>query len=40
MVLADLGKKINNALQKLNEVKVIDEKLLNQVLGEISIALL
>lgn len=40
MVLADLGKKINNALQQLNKAPVIDEELLNAVLKEISLALL
>lgn len=40
MVLADLGKKINNALQKLNKANVIDEEVLNSVLKDIQIALL
>ncbi|KAL4495560.1 hypothetical protein ABPG72_020301 [Tetrahymena utriculariae] len=40
MVLADLGKRINNALQQLNKAPVIDEELLNQVLKEIQLALL
>lgn len=40
MVLAELGKKINGALSKLNKATVIDEALIKQVVGEIGIALL
>lgn len=40
MVLADLGQKINKALKRLNDEKVIDEEVLNAVLRDISIALL
>ena len=40
MVLAELGKKISGVLRKLNEATVIDEKVLNNLLMEISTALL
>ena len=40
MVLADLGAKIQGAFQKLNATTVVDEEVLNAVLGEISRALL
>ncbi len=40
MVLAELGKKINQALSKLNKATVIDEAILNEVLKEICNALL
>jgi signal recognition particle subunit SRP54 len=40
MVLAELGSKISNALNKLNKVTVIDEEVLSQCLKEIATALL
>jgi signal recognition particle subunit SRP54 len=40
MVLAELGQKISSALKKLNQVTVIDEKILKEILTEISSALL
>ncbi|KAI8823044.1 uncharacterized protein EV422DRAFT_555475 [Fimicolochytrium jonesii] len=40
MVLADLGKKINNALRSLTSESVIDEKVLDQILREVCAALL
>lgn len=40
MVLAELGQKISNALKKLNQATVIDEKLLNEILTDIASALL
>jgi signal recognition particle GTPase len=40
MVLAELGKKISSALAKLNRESVIDEKLVDSCMGEISMALL
>ncbi|CAD8062770.1 unnamed protein product [Paramecium sonneborni] len=40
MVLAELGKSINAALQKLNKAPVVDEALVDQILGEIAMALL
>jgi signal recognition particle subunit SRP54 len=40
MVLADLGKKINAALAKLNKATVIDEEVLKEILSEICNALL
>jgi signal recognition particle subunit SRP54 len=40
MVLADLGKKINAALSKLNKATVIDEEILKEILSEICNALL
>ena len=40
MVLADLGLKLTNALKKLNSATIIDEKMLNEILDEIVMALL
>ncbi|KAJ3046706.1 Signal recognition particle, partial [Rhizophlyctis rosea] len=40
MVLADLGRQINNALRSLSQESVIDEKVLASILKDISIALL
>ena len=40
MVLAELGEKISQALNKLNKVTVIDEDALNDSLKDISTALL
>ena len=40
MVLADLGRKINAALNSLNKATVIDEDVLNAMLKEVSRALL
>ena len=40
MVLAELGTRITRALQDLNKVTVIDEKVLNECLNEITRALL
>ena len=40
MVLADLGRKINNALHSLSKATVIDEDVLNSMLKEICAALL
>ena len=40
MVLAELGTKISNALQKLQKVTVIDEEVLKELLQEIARALL
>lgn len=40
MVLADLGTKISNALRKLNQASVVDEKLLTEILTDIASALL
>jgi signal recognition particle subunit SRP54 len=40
MVLAELGQKIGQALRKLNQASVIDDKLLQEILTEISSALL
>ena len=40
MVLADLGAKIQEALRKINNSKVVDEKLLTDLLTEIASALL
>jgi signal recognition particle subunit SRP54 len=40
MVLAELGQKITQALRKLNQATVIDEKVLNEILTEIASALL
>ena len=40
MVLAELGKKINLALNRLNDKPVVDEKLVEEVLAEICKALL
>ena len=40
MVLAELGTRITRALQDLNKVTVIDEKVLNDCLNEITRALL
>jgi len=40
MVLADLGAKLTQALRKLNNTTVVDEKILNELLTEIASALL
>jgi signal recognition particle subunit SRP54 len=40
MVLAELGQKIGNALKKLNQVTVIDDKVITEVLTDIASALL
>jgi signal recognition particle subunit SRP54 len=40
MVLADLGRKITNAIRSLNSATVIDEEALNGMLKEISRALI
>ena len=40
MVLAELGSKITSALKKLNNATIIDEKLLTEILNDISIALM
>ena len=40
MVLADLGRKINNALHSLSKATVINEEVLNSMLKEICAALL
>ena len=40
MVLADLGRKINNALHSLSKATVINEDVLNSMLKEICAALL
>lgn len=40
MVLAELGQKIGQALRKLNQAQVIDDKLLTEILTEIASALL
>ena len=40
MVLADLGRKITNALNSLGKATVIDEEVLNALLKEISLALM
>ncbi|EEB91017.1 hypothetical protein MPER_10696 [Moniliophthora perniciosa FA553] len=40
MVLADLGRKLNAALSSLNRAPVIDEKVLDATLKEITAALL
>ena len=40
MVLAELGTRITRALQDLNKVTIIDEKVLNECLNEITRALL
>jgi len=40
MVLAELGKKINQALSRLNKASVIDEGVLKEILNEIATALL
>ena len=40
MVLADLGRKITNALNSLGKATVIDEEVLNAMLKEICTALL
>ncbi|TPX71079.1 hypothetical protein SpCBS45565_g01362 [Spizellomyces sp. 'palustris'] len=40
MVLADLGRKINNALRSLTQESVIDEKVLDGILREVCAALL
>jgi signal recognition particle subunit SRP54 len=40
MVLAELGKKLSNALSNLQKASVVDEEVLKKVLNEISMALL
>jgi len=40
MVLAELGQKISGALKKLNQVAVVDEKILTEILNDIASALL
>ena len=40
MVLGDLGKKITEALSKLNKATVIDEKIIDGVMKDIVTALL
>lgn len=40
MVLAELGAKLTQALRKINNTQVIDEKLLNEILTDIASALL
>ena len=40
MVLAELGVKLQDAVKRLNLVTVVDEDVLNAVLGDISRALL
>ena len=40
MVLAELGHKISSALKKLNQVTVIDERVVGEVLTDIASALL
>ncbi len=40
MVLAELGQKISGALKKLNQVTVIDDKVLTEILNDIASALL
>jgi signal recognition particle subunit SRP54 len=40
MVLAELGKKLSGALRNLQSAPIVDEKVLKQVLNEITIALL
>ena len=40
MVLADLGRKINAALQSLNSATIINEEVLNNMLKEVQRALL
>ena len=40
MVLAELGKSINAALQKLNKVPIVDEAVVDACLTEIVMALL
>jgi len=40
MVLAELGKQIQDAFKKLNKAQVIDEKLLDEIMKEICNALM
>ena len=40
MVLAELGKKIQTALQKLSKATVVDEKIVDSCMQEITMALL
>lgn len=40
MVLADLGVKLTQALRKLNNTNVVDDKILGELLTEIASALL
>lgn len=40
MVLAELGQKISNALKKLNQAHVVDEKFIQEVVTDIASALL
>jgi signal recognition particle subunit SRP54 len=40
MVLAELGTKIQDALKKMNKATAIDDKLLQEILQEIAMALL
>ena len=40
MVLAELGKQIQDAFKKLNKAQVIDEKLLEEIMKEICNALM
>lgn len=40
MVLAELGQKIGNALKKLNQATVVDDKVINEILTDIASALL
>jgi signal recognition particle GTPase len=40
MVLADLGAKLTQALRKLNNTNVVDDKILAELLTEIASALL
>jgi len=40
MVLADLGAKLTQALRKLNNTTVVDDKILSELLTEIASALL
>jgi signal recognition particle GTPase len=40
MVLAELGAKLTQALRKINNTTVVDDKILNELLTEIATALL
>jgi signal recognition particle subunit SRP54 len=40
MVLAELGQKLTGALKKLNQVTVVDDKVLGEILTDIASALL
>ena len=40
MVLADLGAKLTNALRKISNTTVVDDKILNELLTDIASALL